>query len=275
MNCYEIGKNTIHEDMYDLLLDEELKTTNIGHYDAIYMAVKKYMKTCGYIKKCDIDSDNHNDRTQYIIDKLDNDNEECVINTIMTYSSSKYVYEIVYDHGCDVEDNMNQFCSMININSDLVCGKAYVIKTKMLGDGKFENCKMDIDDLVEIYMSLYYNVGLMVDDGTVEEIVFNCNEPRMVIGGTFVNIQKYELFETQFVIYYEDGGKKINKDIDELFNTEICGRVFVIMSSPFYRKKIWNMSCDMLDILKKNKGLEDVINKRCDKKHNPFIYFKI
>lgn len=251
MNCILIKQNNFYEELCELMLDEELSTRRLGDYDRIYLLVKRYFEKCNFIINIDEIFETHDERTQYIISRIDKDNS--MLNTMLLDTTSENFLEAVYDK--NEENNINELMSMLNISNCIIGGDCYVINTGILGEGKFGKKKINIDILTDLFMKQYYNEGLMINGNEIVKIRFCRGEPRNVIGGDFCNVDRCEVYDMQMIVY-SDGKGEIN-EVSEMLGKDVRGRVFVILSVPYYRVKILNLDKNMYKLMIKNRINED------------------
>jgi hypothetical protein len=274
MNYAVISPNKLHEELCEILVDNDLTMAKLEYKDSIHYQIEMYFKKCNYIQYS-TGFDNPDEMFNDICRVLKENNKDD-INTIMLYSTDEYVYEMVYFENYNNkeydEDLFNQFASITNIELLPIYDKCAVIKTNIKTNVK-STC-IDYKDITNIVMKTFYHTGIMVDtDNKITEIVYISEHPYASIGTTFTKTKDIIINNLCFLLYEEkENNNVMNKKASKLFNTEIKGRVFISLISPIFYKKIWDMNSTILNLVLNSINNESVEKELDDNRTiNPFV----
>ena len=280
MNYILVKTNKIYEELYDLLEDKELSMNNPDNNEMVKFHMEKYIEKIDYIKISE-KFETPEDRIDNIMNAFSDGPEEHMDgNTLLLYSDDEIMYEVLFLENRKNQDdeNINDFGSITNIELHPIFGDCAIIKTGINGKDLL-NMTIDRKDLFKIIYNNFFHTGVMVnsDNKDLKEITFSGDMPSTVIGNTFQNFYKNEIFGLQFVIYEEKNNDKIkNELVSKLCNKDIFGRVFVCLLSPVFFKKFFNNKTSIINnitslmedketVKKIQKDLDD------DKITNPFV----
>jgi hypothetical protein len=279
MNYILIKRNKIYEELYDLLEEKELTMNNPDHHDMVKFHMEKYIDKITYIKISE-KFETPEDRINNIMENfLENSLDHMQGNTLLLYSDDTVMYEVVFleNNKNQTDDDLNDFASITNIELHPIYGDCAVIKTN-INTNKLINETIERKDLFNIIYNNFFHTGIMINNNEdIKELVFSGDMPSTIIGNTFNNHYKSEIFGLQFIIYAENKGDSFkNELISKLCNKDIFGRTFVCLLSPVFFKKFFN---NKLSILKSIASLSEDKNKTKniekelddDKISNPFV----
>jgi len=273
MNYSIISPNKLHEEIAELLEDKNLKMINLDNKDLITYHIEMYIKNSNYINYSNTFDDPDKLFDDICKNLLDTNKEE--LNTIFIYSNEEFVYEMVYFEYVDNkeydEDDFNQFASISNIQLLPIYHKCAIMKTNIKNGIKCID--INYKDLAFIVIQNFYNIGLMVNETNEKEITFTTEHPFNVIGNTFIQTKTITIYNLYFMLYEEKcQSLVVNKKISKFFGEEIKGRCFLIMLSPIYFKKIWDLNKNIFNLIVNNLYNDNIEKVLMDKKdENPFV----
>ena len=279
MNYILIKNNKIYEDIYDLLDEKELTMNNLEHHDMVKFHINKYIEKINYIKMGKY-CDTAEDRLNNIMEDLSYDGcDHMEGDTLLLYSDDKIMYEVIFleNNKNKIDENLNDFGSITNIELYPIYGDCVIIKTRINGK-TFVNETIERKDLFDIIYNNFYHTGIMINSNTdIKKLTFSGDLPSTIIGNTFKNHYKNEIFGLQFIIYQEENKDTFkNELVSKLCDKEIFGRTFICLLSPIFNKKFFNNNLSILNLITslledndKREKIEKELND--DKITNPFI----
>lgn len=293
MNSYNyclIKQNKVYEDLYEILEEDELIMDNPGHKDKIKYKIEQLLKS--YLTKTKIKmSENMNTNDEILEDlmvEITNNLDDEQGNTLLMYANNNFMYEVVFMEqlgSTKTDDDLNQLCSISNVELSPIYGKTAIIKSSYK-DGSIKNSLINFDDVLDLFINNFYHRGVMLNpDGSMIELEFTGENPNLVIGGNFKMLTPLSLFGLSFIGYTDNGDLK-NELASKIYGNEITGRLYLAILCPITNKKFWSISIDLLnDIIKllnycsgtteQKKIIEDLEKELADDKlKNPFFLVK-
>jgi hypothetical protein len=198
-------------------------------------------------------------------------------NTLLLYSDNEIMYEVVFleNRKDQSDENLNVFCSIANIELHPIYGKCAIIKTGINGSVLINEI-INRKDLFKIMYNNFFHTGVMINNNEdIQELTFSGDMPSTIIGNTFNNNYKNEIYGLQFVIYEEMNGFKFKNDIaSKLCNKDIYCRTFICLLTPVFFKKFFNNKISIMEmIVSLSEDSSKNITRELDddKIKNPFI----
>lgn len=280
-----VYKNKFYGEVYDILNDEDLYMNNQDHYSKIYYEIKKIIYNSKLFKISDSVNNSEKLLEELMIQITSNNNDKDMQgNTLLIYGDDEKMYEIIYLEDLvkeQIDDNLNEFCSISNIELEPVYYESCIIKT-VYENNIYKNVKIDLNDIVEIAINNFYHIGVMInEDNSMIEITFSGDNPITIIGSNFIKQEAINIFDFIVVPYLESKDTNLyNNNGSNLLGKEVSNRLFILLLCPINHKKIWNINSKtilaLLDILddkdKINKLYKDI--EKNDKINNPFFLIK-
>jgi hypothetical protein len=277
MNYILIDTNIVYEELYDLLEEKELTMNNPDHIEMVKFHMEKYFDKIDYIKISE-KFETPEDRINDIMGEFSNSTEEHMQgNTLLLYSDNEIMYEVVFleNRKDQSDENLNVFCSIANIELHPIYGKCAIIKTGINGSVLINEI-INRKDLFKIMYNNFFHTGVMINNNEdIQELTFSGDMPSTIIGNTFNNNYKNEIYGLQFVIYEEMNGFKFKNDIaSKLCNKDIYCRTFICLLTPVFFKKFFNNKISIMEmIVSLSEDSSKNITRELDddKIKNPFI----
>ena len=250
-----VKPNKIHEQLHDILTEEELFMHNMEHkYD-----IKKIMDNL-IIKNVEISKIHDKSETNY--------------NEMAVAISKDYNYEMIYIEGKLDDMELNQFGTIINIELEPIYGMCAIVKSDKNKNGML----ITLDDIKEIYYNIYYHIGLMVNPNGVYEITYTSEIIQRCIGNSYKQLEDLEILGLNLVLYQDKQDNILNEKITKLYDKNMYGSFFITSIMPISLKKHMNFNNDLLDLLlqiKSNptKYNEIIKNITIDVCENPFLHY--
>jgi len=283
--------NKLYEDLYEILEDEELVMDNVHHTDKIKYQIEKLTKS--YLQNKITISKTFETSDECLEDLLveisDSDvNSQQQGNTLLMFADENVMYEIIFMEEIGVEypeSQLNQLASISNVELSPIYGNVSVVKSSY-SNGKLTNQLIKPNDIIDLVIKNFYHSGVMMNpDGTFQTIDFTGDNPNIMIGGNFKQLNPLNIFGLTLVGYNEEGSQH-NALASTLFGKEIKGRLYVTTLCPATNKRFWGLSKEIIDNLlkllnyasgnaeekKKFKELNDELTE--DKLKNPFFLIK-
>ena len=286
-----IKKNKIYEDLYEILENDELIMDNPNHKEEIKYKIKKL--TTSYFGKIISISDNFSTSNESLEDLMigitDNEEDDSLQgNTLLMFADNEFMYEMVFMEqlGINKSDNdLNQLASISNIELAPIYGNISIVKSSYQ-NGNLTNKLITEQDIITLVTSNFYHMGIMINpDGSTLELEFSGDNPNIMIGNNFSQLNPFQMFGLMLVGYNEKG-IEINHLASKLYGSEIKGRFYVSILCPISNKRFWGINLDILNGLIKlidysegtieQKAIIQKLNNELadDKLKNPFFLIK-
>lgn len=286
-----VKKNKIYEDLYDLLQEEDLIMDNPIHKDTIKYKIKQL--TISYFKNKITISNTFFTSNECLEDLMveitgNLDDETLQGNTLLMFADDESMYEVVFMEQFGIEksdDELNQLASITNIELAPIYGNVAIVKSTY-EDGNLKNKLITEKDLIDLVTNNFYHPGVMINpDGSTLNVEFSGDNPNIVIGGNFKQLNPFYIFGLT-LIGYNEPGTEINHLASKLYGSEIKGRYYVGTLCPITNKRFWGISTTMVKNLIKlieysegtpeQKAIVEKINNELsdDKLKNPFFLIK-
>lgn len=262
--CY-IGKNKIHAELYDELLDDELSMYNQEHTYKIKDWIKKKILTSKYINLSDTFSSTDDIISDLIIKITTEANStDLQGNSLLVYADSNEMYELFYMENLVKtfdDEELNEFGSVTNIHMQPVYWGCGIFKT-IYDKGELKGSIIKKEDLVNLYIYNHYHMGVMIGlDGQMTEIEFVGDEPYRTIGNGFVKSNIHNILGFNFLFYVEKDSNLTNNVVKNLCGNDVNGRVYITLLCPSTQKKIWNITSKTLKDILKILASDELTNK--------------
>lgn len=279
-----VNKNKIHEEIVEMITDEELTMSNPSNTEEIIYQIGKIVKNAKYLTFKYTEPDSNKLIEEIMCDIIkDNNSEEMQGNTLLVYSNDDYYFETIYlenlinpDHKIE---EINELVTISNIEIEPIMKDCAIVKTGYT-DGKPVCKEITLNDITEIVVNNFYHIGLLInEDGTMKEIRYSGDNPLLVIGNTFKRGESGDVFGIAMLPWSEKGEKE-NKVASKILQMSVKGRIFIMTFCPISNKKLWNMTQKVAeDIIKaldneeKKKQIYEEIDKQ-NKNVNPFYLIR-
>jgi hypothetical protein len=268
-----VKPNKIHENLHDILTDEELFMHNMEHkYNIKKIMDNLIVKNVELSKTFDISKTNYNELAVAI--SKDYNYEHITLNTLYIDMNKDYNYELVYIEEKLEDMELNQFGTIINAELEPIYGMCAIVKS----DKNKKGMLITLDDIKNIYFNIYYHIGLMVNPTNVSEITFTSEIIQRCIGNSYKQLEDLEILGLNLVLYQDKQDNILNEKITKLYNKNMYGSFFITSVMPISLKKHINFNNDLLDLLIQIKSnpirYEEIIkNITIDVCENPFLHY--
>lgn len=277
INYCLIEKNSFNAEIHDMLEEDDLSMNKYDDAFKIQYGIDKIIEKASYIKI----SEEFNDNTKLLEDMTENtlkfkEGVEEVYerngDNVLIVRNNKVKYTIFFfiKKESDKKKEVNDFCTLINMETILLYDTCAILKTKQDCDNKELNGDlMTLDDVKYLAKMLYYHTGIIIEEnGEIKEIEYFGDNVIYRIGTSFSYIAKEKELYDKVIRYYEEtnGGKNDNLVASKLLGEQIKGRVFVISLSD-NSNKFWDFTKNTVDEIFK---LYDEGAKQDEKNVNKF-----
>jgi hypothetical protein len=286
-----IKKNKIYEDLYEILENDELIMDNPNHKEEIKYKIKNLTTLYfGNIISISNKFSTSDEALEDLMIEITNNEEDERLqgNTLLIFADNESMYEIVFMENLGIEyldNDLNQLASISNIELAPIYGNVSIVKSSYQ-NGKLTNKLITEQDIIKLVTSNFYHMGVMINpDGSTFELEFSGDNPNIMIGGNFSQLNPFQMFGLMLVGYNEKG-TEINHLASKLYGNEIKGRFYVGILCPISNKRFWGINLDILKGLIKlidysegtieQKAIIQKLNNELadDKLKNPFFLIK-
>jgi hypothetical protein len=227
----------------NLKFDNDLKITNESKNNLV-----KYLND--YV--VEIEYNNQKEFIELISNSL-NLNDKNIGNTVDIYTTNKKIYQMCYQEF--TEEPINFLATILNTKRKIVRGDVFLFSNSLLTTKIDEKDKaldyitqdnMTFDDVVNIILVNYYNIGLCFDGDKYFKFIFDNNmiikSPENLKGIELskLSFKRNNLLNFTIDLFYENEGDKVkdkyNKILGSFYLDNFYNKMFIAIKSETEKK---------------------------------------
>jgi len=243
MKFYKLRMNDDTFKFNNLKFDNDLKITNESKNNLV-----KYLND--YV--VEIEYNNQKEFIELISNSL-NLNDKNIGNTVDIYTTNKKIYQMCYQEF--TEEPINFLATILNTKRKIVRGDVFLFSNSLLTTKIDEKDKaldyitqdnMTFDDVVNIILVNYYNIGLCFDGDKYFKFIFDNNmiikSPENLKGIELskLSFKRNNLLNFTIDLFYENEGDKVkdkyNKILGSFYLDNFYNKMFIAIKSETEKK---------------------------------------
>jgi hypothetical protein len=245
MNHCVIPVNKIYTQLADILEEEELFMNRLEDEYEIKQIIRRLVHDLPITESRNYrtSDENYVAMTHVISNSIADKEKERFFETVYMEMNDDYTYQLVYNESRGTDENLNDFATIANNEQMPIYDTCCIVKAS----NKQVSCHITKEDVANIYINMYYHIGLMVRVRNVVDVEeelewkFVGDLPEPYLPNGFVKREDVFFCGLNLAIY-GDNEPPQNQKVSTLFGKPFYGNIIIAMACPVSGKYYSNFT---------------------------------